>query len=148
MNEKRGAVALFAFFLFFFLKINGFFDFTHRYGIREISATMDQEKVMTMLDEDMNTSWNSADFLGDPMVKPGDSIRVDFDKKKTILGVRMKGIVPQELIIYDGENNPISSDASDGEFIFHKPVDTDSIVLTVGGEGEQKWNVAELEIVE
>ena len=140
------AMIIVAFLVFFVLKVNGHFDFTHNYGIRDISASVDGENVMLMIDKDHNTLWNAPTFLGETKFKPGDVINVSFDDKREISGIVMYGRLPEDVLFMTGEEIPIELTAGDGEYRFIKPVTTDTLVITISGTKEESFNIAELEV--
>ncbi|MCR5097705.1 MAG: hypothetical protein K6B14_02015 [Lachnospiraceae bacterium] len=136
------AMIIVAFLVFFVLKVNGYFDFTHKYGIREIFSTIDQENVMLMIDGDGETIWNEATFLGETKAKTGDSIRITFDRPRQISGIKVTGDIPKGLVI--------KTDETEGrdKFTFDKPVLTGEIIMELQSDGEKTWNISELEVME
>ena len=157
------ATVIVAFLLFFLLKISGHFDFTHRYGIRNIEATIDEENVMAMIDDDSATAWNAPTFLGETTVSGGESITIYFDEEKTINGIRLYGRIPKELRI-TGESPSLTGgdedvafttrkadEPEDGEdvteFVFDRPVTTGLLSLTVVQGKERSWSIKELQIL-
>ncbi len=143
------AMVIVAFLAFYTLKVNGFFDFTHNYGIRDITATIDQENVMLLIDRDEKTTWNAATFLGETKAKPGDHITIYFDDVREISSIRMYGDVPGDLIIKskaDEETGGAFLKASNGEYISDNPISTDALVIEVGGKKSVTWNISELEV--
>ncbi len=137
-----------AFLVFFIFKINGYFDFTSNYGIREIHATMDQENVMAMIDNDLNTEWKNAPIWTDPVAAPGDNITICFKGKRPISKVTMTGSEPDVLIFMDGSGSVISTERSgDGVHVFKEPVETETLRIEVGEGGKDyRWRISELVI--
>ncbi len=134
--------------MFFIFKINGYFDFTSNYGIREIHATMDQENVMAMIDGDPNTEWKNAPIWTDPVAVPGDNITIDFIEKRPVSKVTMAGSEPDVLIFMDETGSIIPTEKTeDGEHVFIKPVETASLCIEVGEGGrDYRWLIKELVI--
>lgn len=159
-TEKKALIAVTAFIVaflaLFVLKINGFFDFTHRFGIREISATLDQDNVMLMIDGDTETIWADATFISDTVAEPGDSITITFDKKRDVSGVEFTGTTPDRLgFMYATSDEPDAwqdidvSVGADGRYDFSSPVETDRIRIEAAEGGkEYKWRVAELSVLD
>ncbi|GEM_PF-3491110 len=142
------AMVIVAFLVFFVLKINGYFDFTHRFGIKDISTTIDRENAMLMIDNDEVTTWNEATFLGETKALPKDNVTVTFDAPRQISGLGMDGEVPDELEIKGGNGQRIYAEMSDGRYTFLDPVVTDTLVIEVSGKDEVTWNISELSIWE
>ncbi len=142
------AFFLAAFLVFFVFKVNGYFDFTSNYGIREIHATMDGENVMAMIDKDLNTEWKNAPIWTDPVAAPGDNITIDFTGKRPISKVIIMGSEPDVLIFMDESGSVIPTEKTgDGEHRFKEPVETDSLRIEVGEGGKDyRWRISELEI--
>ncbi len=140
------AIIIVAFLVFFVLKVNGHFDFSHNYGIRDITASVDGENVMLMIDKDHDTLWNAPTFLGETKFKPGDKITVSFDDIKEISGIVMYGRLPEDVVFMTGEEIPIELSAGDGKYRFVNPVTTDTLVITISGTKEESFNIAELEV--
>ncbi len=143
------AMVIVAFLAFYTLKVNGYYDFTHNYGIRDITATIDRENVMLLIDGDEKTTWNAATFLGETKAKSGDHITVYFDDVREISSIRMYGDVPDDMIIKTGVDEEAGGaflKASNGEYIADTPVSTDTLVIEAGGETSETWNISELEV--
>ena len=135
--------------MFFIFKINGYFDFTSNYGIREIHATMDQENVMAMIDNDPNPEWKNAPIWTVPVAAPGDNITIDFTEKRPVSKVIIQGSEPDVLIFMDENGSIISTEKmSDGEHIFKEPVETATLRIEVGEGGrDYRWRIKELAIL-
>ncbi len=144
------SMILIAFMIFFFLKVNGFFDYTHKYHIKDITATIDNENIMSVLDDDMATVWNEKTFLGETFAGPKDNIFICFDRPVSINGIKMDGTLPEGLLFLTDDGKKISVKKTDaaGEFLFDETVVTDDLVIEVPEGEEQSWHIAELEVYE
>ena len=146
------AIFIAAFLAFYGLKINGHFDFTGSSNIREIYATMDQENVMAMIDGDENTEWKNAPIWTEPVASPGDNITIEFDGLEKIKGIRMSGRMPDCLrFLYASDDDWHDIDvakASDGEYLFAEPINTDTLRIEVADGGDDyRWRVSELYVL-
>ena len=143
------AVIIVAFLVFFFLKVSGYFDFTHNYDIREITATIDNENAMLMIDRNEATGWNMPTFLGETMVKPGDRITISFDGEREIRGIGMRGEIDGDIVFLTADEREISASLTDTSYrgySFLESVYTDTLIIEVPKGGEVHWNISELEI--
>ena len=158
-NESRSlipvAMIIIAFLAFFVIKVSGHFDFSHSYHIREISATMEPENVMALIDGDEHTVWGDAAFWTETMAEPGDSITITFDNNRPVLGVEMKGVVPDRIAFYAGESGDGAwqeikvRTASDGRYLFEDGVNAGMLRIEVmDGCEDLRWHVTELMVIE
>ncbi len=143
--------AVVTFLAFFILKINGQNDFTHKYGIQDITATMDQESVMMMLDGDPETEWKNAPIWTEPVAEPGDNIVITFEKSRPISHVKLTGQNPDNLIFYANRSEDLVevTPKEDGVYQFDTAVTTDLLRIEVGEKLKNKdyrWRISELEI--
>ena len=144
-------VVVAGFILFFSLKVNGNFDFTHRFGIRDIEASIDQENVMLMLDEDMATSWNAPTFLGETLASPGDHITIFLDGTRSLSGIRLYGCDRDDLIIMTDEGRALEvsyQGTDEGRYVFDKAVSTETLTVAVPEGEDIHWSINEIELFE
>ena len=141
------ATIIVAFFVFYFLKVNGNFDFTHNYGIKDIDASIDHENVMLMIDGDAATTWNAPTFLGETLAVAGDSVTITLDKKREVSGIKVTGILPEDLVIItDAGETQFDMDTS-GDLSFKEMIETETIRLILPEDGNKaRWQITELEV--
>ena len=150
-----------AFFLFWILKINGFFDYSHKYHIRNFESERDTENLASMLDDEELTTWGDLSFWGEETVPEGEELMIWLDGSQRVSGLSMQGEFPAELSFYalssDGKNwedlsdsGRMETDRSNKVFAVTFPaVETEAIRIKVTKSSpHDRWVIGEMELSE
>ena len=139
--------ALLLFVIFFMLKVNGYLDFTARYGIREFIASREIYNLQLILDNETTTVWGAQGNASDE-----DWLEIVFRSKRKIESVELQaeeGNCPLlELYRQDmrtGELILCECQREGNRFILAEPVEAERIRFQVcSGQRDVPWIVQEL----
>ncbi len=151
-------VILFLFVIFLGLKINGYFDFSHKYNIAYFEADFNPDFTNFMLDDEEETVWGDMSFWQSNKRDTGSYLRIVFDSPQDIKSLSMHGKCPDYLkfMYVDKDGNKIlvenvkrEVDDDVFEYTFDTDVNTEELYIEVEKQGENnRWIVGELKLNE
>ncbi|MBQ1548356.1 MAG: hypothetical protein IIZ61_08195 [Lachnospiraceae bacterium] len=133
-NILMAAAVIFA--VYFLMKIFGFFDYTHKFGIREIITDRDKDSVTAMLDNEDETVWGDAVIWNEPLAEPGEKIDIIFDGTRSVKGITLSGEVPEGIVIStkteNGDFSAVDYDMlAENSFSLKEDLNTDALRIQV-----------------
>lgn len=138
-------VILIAFVGYYAAKVNGFMDFSGKYGIESLSANREAYNLELILDNENGTQWGMLE-----KAKSGDNLDIRFRHQVSISNINLACSVCPELDVYlyndeAGEWQYCSHSGNDGELTLIDPIITDRVRLTVAdGYEATDWGIQEI----
>lgn len=138
-------VILIAFVGYYAAKVNGFLDFSGKYGIESLSASREVYNLELILDDENGTQWGMLE-----KAKSGDNLDIRFRKQVYISSIKLTCSVCPELNVYlyndeiGNWQSCLYSD-TDGVLELKDPISTDRVRLAVAdGYDETNWGLQEI----
>lgn len=159
MSKKKNRIILLVvgiivvlFFVFFIMKINGMFDYTRNYDIKEITSSRDQDFVQALIDNEEETVWGDPIIWEEPLANPGDYIDIEFNNTRDISSIEMIGEIPDDIHLYyeyNGTFAEIKYIKNYDMYYFENTINTKMIKIQVGNNATNyNWVIKELRINE